>query len=80
VSATEAARRFSAVLDSVEGRGETFVVVRRGRAVARIGPARAANGKAVKELLRSSPPDPEWVTDLHELRSVLAVEERRWGD
>jgi len=80
VSATEAARRFSAVLDSVEARGETFVVVRRGRAVARIGPARAANGKALKELLRSTPPDPEWGADLDELRSALAVEERRWGD
>ena len=80
MSATEAARRFSAVLDSVEARGETFVVVRRGRAVARIGPARAANGKALKELLRSSPPDAEWLTEVHELRSVLAVQERRWGD
>jgi prevent-host-death family protein len=80
VSATDAARRFSELLDAVERSGETFLVVRRGKAVARIGPARAANGKAVKELLRSTPPDPGWASELRELRSSLAVEDRRWND
>jgi prevent-host-death family protein len=80
VTATDAARRFSELLDAVERRGETFVVVRRGRAVARIGPARAANGKAVKEILRSNPPDPEWASELRRLRASLDVEERRWSD
>jgi prevent-host-death family protein len=79
LSATEAARRFSELLDAVERRDETFVVVRRGRAVARIGPARAANGKTVKEILRSNPPDSEWASELRELRAGLAVEERRWS-
>ncbi len=80
LSATEAARRFSELLDAVEGRGETFLVVRRGRAVARIGPARAANGKTIKEIFRSNPPDRAWASELHELRAALAVEERRWND
>ena len=79
LTATEAARRFSELLDAVERRGETFLVVRRGRAVARIGPARAANGKTVKELLRSNPPDTEWASELRELRSALIVEERAWN-
>ena len=79
LSATDAARRFSELLDAVERRGETFLVVRRGRAVARIGPARAANGKAVKELLRRNPPDRQWAADLRDLRASLAVEERRWS-
>jgi prevent-host-death family protein len=79
LTATEAARRFSELLDAVERRGETFVVVRRGRAVARIGPARAANGKVVKEILRSNPPDGEWASELHKLRAALTVEEPRWS-
>jgi prevent-host-death family protein len=79
LSATEAARRFSELLDAVERRGESFLVVRRGRAVARIEPARAANGKLVKELLRSNPPDRRWATELRELRASLTVEDRRWS-
>jgi antitoxin (DNA-binding transcriptional repressor) of toxin-antitoxin stability system len=78
LTATEAARRFSALLDAVERRGETFLVLRRGRAVARIEPARAANGKVVKKLLRSKPPDRRWATDLRELRAALTVEDRSW--
>jgi antitoxin (DNA-binding transcriptional repressor) of toxin-antitoxin stability system len=66
------------LLDAIERRGESFVIVRRGRAVARVGPAQAANGKAVKKLLRSSPPDDLWASELHELRSSLSVEDRRW--
>lgn len=80
LSATEVARRFSELLDMVEQRGETFLVVRRGRAVARIGPARAANGKAVKEILRANPPDARWPTELRELRASLTVEDRHWSD
>lgn len=64
----------------VEQRGETFLVVRRGRAVARIGPARAANGKAVKEVLRANPPDTRWASELQELRTSLTVEDRSWSD
>ncbi|HET9242254.1 MAG TPA: type II toxin-antitoxin system prevent-host-death family antitoxin [Gaiella sp.] len=78
LTATDAARRFSELLDAVERRGESFLVVRRGRAVARIEPARAANGKHVKAMLRSTPPDRRWASELEELRAALAVEDRRW--
>ncbi|NUR78433.1 MAG: type II toxin-antitoxin system prevent-host-death family antitoxin [Thermoleophilia bacterium] len=78
LSATDAARRFSELLDAVERRGETFLVVRRGHAVARIEPARAANGKHVKEILRASPPDRRWASELGELRAALAIENRLW--
>jgi prevent-host-death family protein len=79
VSATDAARRFSKLLDAVERRGESFLVVRRGHAVARIEPARAANGKLVKEILRSNPPDPRWASELDELRASLGIEDRPWN-
>jgi prevent-host-death family protein len=79
LSATDAARRFSELLDAVERRGESFLVVRRGQAVARIEPARAANGKLVKQVLRSNPPDRRWATELRELRAALAIEDRPWN-
>ena len=69
LSATEAARRFSEVLDAVADRGESFVVMRRGRAVARIGPA-SARGAHVKALLRSRPRDDAWTEELLELIPV----------
>ena len=51
ITATEASRRFAAVLDEAE-HGETIVVTRGGRRVAVIGPAPVAAGRAVKEMLR----------------------------
>jgi prevent-host-death family protein len=79
LSATDAARRFSELLDAVERRGESFLVVRRGHAVARIEPARAANGKLVKQVLRANPPDRRWARELRELRAGLAIEDRPWN-
>jgi antitoxin (DNA-binding transcriptional repressor) of toxin-antitoxin stability system len=79
VSATEAARRFSDLLDQVERDGETFVVERRGRAVASIAPAAVVTGRTVKDVLRSQDPDPAWARELIELRRSLAPEERRWN-
>jgi prevent-host-death family protein len=80
LSATEAARRFSDVLDAVENRGESFVVVRRGRAVARIEPAAARDGRAVKDLLRRAPRDREWVEDVRLVRAAAQIEDRQWHD
>jgi prevent-host-death family protein len=71
LSATDAARRFSEILDRVEREGESYVVMRRGRAVATIGPATVGNGKAVKEALRANPPDADWAQDLRKLRESL---------
>lgn len=50
MSASEAARRFSAVLDGAE-QGDTVVIKRGGRRVALIVPAPRANGRAVAEVL-----------------------------
>ena len=80
LTATEAARRFSEVLDAVADRGESFVVIRRGRAVARIGPAASARGADVKALLRSRAPDDTWAEELRELRSLVEAQERPWSD
>jgi prevent-host-death family protein len=80
VTATEAARRFSDVLDAVDNRRESFVVVRRGREVATISPAAPAGGKRLKEVLLEHRPDPAWAEELGEVRAGLADEPREWTD
>jgi antitoxin (DNA-binding transcriptional repressor) of toxin-antitoxin stability system len=79
LSATEAARRFSVLLDQVEHDGETFLVERRGRVIASVAPAAAASGRSLKTLLRAQPVDEAWPADLAALRAGLEPEKRRWN-
>jgi prevent-host-death family protein len=80
LSATDASRNFSHVLDSVERRGESFVVMRRGRPVATIKPVSGASGKALKDALRRLRPDGDWADELRTLRESLEPEADRWRD
>jgi len=80
ISATEAARGFSALLDAVEHDGETFVVTRGGRGVARIEPTAGASGAAIKALLRRHPVDPAWREELADLRAGAPAQGRKWRD
>ena len=79
LTATEVARNLSEVLDAVEHRGETFIVRRKGKAIARISPAVGATGGDAKALLRSTRADADWAEELAELRRGLVIEERRWN-
>ncbi|MDP9301552.1 MAG: type II toxin-antitoxin system Phd/YefM family antitoxin [Actinomycetota bacterium] len=78
ISATDAARRFAEMLDAVEHEGESFLVRRNGRAVARIEPAAGATGRSVKDLLANAPRDPDWIHDLETLRTGLPAEVTPW--
>jgi prevent-host-death family protein len=78
VTATDAARRFSDLLDAVEHRGDSFTISRKGRAIAVVSPARPRSGKALKRFLRKHPPDETWERELEETREKLFVEERNW--
>ena len=80
VTATEAARHFSEVLDAVEHAGETFVITRGGRAVASIVPAPTGNGRALKDVLRRHRPDPAWAHEIREVRALLTDRELDWPD
>jgi antitoxin (DNA-binding transcriptional repressor) of toxin-antitoxin stability system len=51
ITATEAARDFSNLLSRVHHAGETFVVVRNGRAVCQIGPAQPAPSATIADLV-----------------------------
>lgn len=78
VTATEAARGFSALLTAVESDGETFLITRGGRVIARIEPAAGTSGAAVKALLRHFPPDEDWADELGVVRSLLTTQDRPW--
>lgn len=78
LSATDAARGFSELLDSVESEGETFVVVRHGRVVATIGPALGGTGRALKSALREHELDPEWASELRTLRESVGPSTDHW--
>jgi antitoxin (DNA-binding transcriptional repressor) of toxin-antitoxin stability system len=78
VTATEAARRFSEMLDSVENGRESFVVVRRGRAVATVGPAAGSTGRDLKDVLKRNRPDSAWSSELRELRESIGSEMDPW--
>jgi prevent-host-death family protein len=75
MTATEVARNFSSVLDTVAA-GETIVITRGGRRVAELTPTPAANGAALREVLRRHEPDPGWADDIEAVRDLLYVEER----
>jgi antitoxin (DNA-binding transcriptional repressor) of toxin-antitoxin stability system len=70
------------MLDAVEHRGETFTVVRRGRAIATIAPARRTNLAELRAFLRTHQPDEEWERDLADLRSFVGEASTRdpWSD
>lgn len=76
ISATEAARRFADLLDSVEHDGERFTIIRHGKAVAQIEPISRGGGAETKSLLRRHRPDPDWAAQLDDVRSLLEVEQR----
>ena len=71
ISATEASKRFADMLDAVEHRGETFTVIRRGRAIATVAPARRTTLGELRQFLSANPPDPDWERDLEDLRRFV---------
>jgi antitoxin (DNA-binding transcriptional repressor) of toxin-antitoxin stability system len=68
VSATEAVRTFSDLLNRIRYRGEEFVVERAGEAVCRMTPAapsRRLTFRGLTALLREIPgPDPAYASDV----------------
>jgi antitoxin (DNA-binding transcriptional repressor) of toxin-antitoxin stability system len=73
MSATEASRRFSELLDLIETEGETVVVERHGRAVAVLRPVPRATGAVLEELRRQYPPDPDWADEVRALRKWVGT-------
>ncbi len=80
ITATEAARKFSEVLDMVEHAHEAFLVTRGGRAVAAIAPVPAGSGDALMAVLRRHRPDAAWARDVRETLDLLTDRDLPWPD
>jgi prevent-host-death family protein len=64
ISATEASRRFSDLLDAIE-RGESVTITRGNRPIAEIRPARLRTGRDLRAALADIPaPDDAFETDV----------------
>ena len=74
LTATEASRHFSDLLDAVE-RGETITIVRGSRPVAEIGPAHRRTGADLRAALADvPPPDEAFSRDIAEAVALLNSE------
>jgi len=76
ISATDAARGFSDLLDGVEHRGERYTIVRRGKAVAHLEPIARGRGRDMKKLFLLHRPDPTWSEELARLRELVEIDDR----
>jgi prevent-host-death family protein len=81
MTATEASRRFSDLLDAIE-RGETVTITRGNVPVAEIAPARRRTGADLRNALAGlPPPDDQFVDDIASTLSLLTSESRDpWAD
>jgi prevent-host-death family protein len=81
ITATEASRHFSDLLDAVE-RGETVTVMRGSRPIAEIGPARRRTGADLREALAGTmPPDDAFARSIAETVSMVTSEvDDPWAD
>ncbi|MEX1357143.1 MAG: type II toxin-antitoxin system prevent-host-death family antitoxin [Gaiellaceae bacterium] len=80
LTATEAARNFSALLNRVAA-GEEIEIVRSGAPVAVISPPRIRflSAERLRELLASAPPvDEDFADDLRALRADVGPPEDAW--
>ena len=73
ITATEAARSFSDLLNRVRYRGETFRIVRSGEEVAQLTAASAHSGISLRDLLselKARPTDdPDFADDLERIQA-----------
>jgi antitoxin (DNA-binding transcriptional repressor) of toxin-antitoxin stability system len=86
MTATEASRGFSALLDRVEHDHETILIQRDDRTVARIQPEPEHTGAALMDFFADSRNrngsvfDDQSLSDHRALMSLLIVQEDSWGE
>lgn len=79
ITATEASRRFSDLLDAIE-RGEEITVMRGGKPVAEIRPPRRSTGRDLGAALRSTPRlDEDFADDVDSGLAMLTPAENPWA-
>lgn len=71
ITATEASRRFSDLLDAID-QGETVIVTRGNRPIAELRPARSRTGRRLREALaRIPPPDDRFESDITDALALI---------
>lgn len=81
VTAREASRKFSTLLDHVEHDGEEYVIVRDGKEVARIIPAGTHTLGAILDALEDGPAiDPDFEGDALGANDLLTMPSDPWRD
>ncbi|MGO9501596.1 MAG: type II toxin-antitoxin system Phd/YefM family antitoxin [Streptosporangiaceae bacterium] len=79
MTATEASRNFSDLLDAIE-RGETVTITRGHHAVAEIMPARRHTGAGLRTALeRIPPPDDRFAADIAAALALISSEGDPWA-
>lgn len=81
ITATEASRNFSDLLDAIED-GQTVTITRGNQAVAEIRPARRSTGADLRAALADiAPPDDRFAQDITDALAHVTTEERDpWAD
>ncbi len=75
ITATEASRRFSDLLDAIEA-GETITITRGNHPIAEIGPARRRTGADLRgALVGTTPPDDTFERSIAQAVGHLAADE-----
>lgn len=70
INATEAARRFSDLVNRTRYRGESFIVVRNGEEVCRmLPPDPKVTLKDLLRIVQAGKPDPQFAAELAQLQS-----------
>ncbi len=73
VTATEAARNFSELLNRVRFARETFVILRGGEAIGQLAPVESAKTPTLRDLVRflkeTEPPDDQFGKDLEAIQA-----------
>lgn len=78
MTATEARRAFSALLDAVES-GDTVTIERAGRPVAKVSPVSRSNGRSLKDVV-SLGVDDGFMADVNGIRDLLDGDQTSWPD
>ena len=77
ISATEASRNFSKLLDEVQ-QGRTFNIVRGGEPVATVSPIQRHTGAELTAVFEKWGPDPELADAIEEARRFVIDQEPRY--
>jgi len=89
MTATEASRKFSALLDLIEEKGEPVIITRDGKSIARMEPegVRQPNGARINEWVeqRAASGEPpafgdDFLQELQEMRELLLPPRDPWED